>query len=738
MKKLNDAQRRAVEYCDGPLLILAGAGSGKTRVLTHKTMYLIRNCGINPGEILAVTFTNKAANEMKERIRKLLGISTWGLWISTFHSACIRILRAHADSIGYSKSFTVYDDSDQKAFVKKCMVDLEINLEQLKPKSVQQMINRGKNNLLSPEAMLERAYTQYDKSAAKVYGYYQSAMVQNNTMDFGDILSNAVALLESNPDILKKYQQMFRYILVDEYQDTNIAQYSLLKMLAKEHKKICVVGDDDQSIYRFRGANILNILNFERDYKNVEVIKLEENYRSTKNILKAAHGVISLNTSRKAKELFTQKEEGDKIKCFNAQSDVHEAKYVIAEILKFCDAGIPFKDIAIFFRTNAQSRVFEEEFFKAGVPYILIGGLKFYARAEIKDIIAYLKIISGVNDIISIKRIINRPRRGIGKMTFEKVEKYMTANGCDFFSAVPDLIDTGAVKKNICRKLADFTALITGLKEYASTNNIGDLIKHLYKETGYQEMLADDPLGENKDRINNVDEFIAGAYQFVEESPETDLSTFLDFISLVSDIDKYDESSDRVTLITLHSAKGLEFPVVFMTGMEEGVFPHIRSFDSKEDIAEERRLCYVGITRAKQHLIITHASSRHTYNMPSLQKPSRFLKDIPSHLLERINGGGLSKRGSFSGDLFPGRRTFHDFHEDPHGEKYQQDIIENHFYDEDSSNEYIIGAKYAHPVFGIGILKSVEGSPGNEKLTIYFPRAGRKKILATFAKLRRC
>jgi DNA helicase-2/ATP-dependent DNA helicase PcrA len=738
LKELNDAQREAVLRCDVPLLILAGAGSGKTKVLCHKMMYLIKKLKIHPHDILAVTFTNKAASEMKERVYNLLKIPTWNLWVNTFHSACMKIMRAHAELIGYSKNFIIYDDSDQRKLLKKCLQELEMDPENFTPKKVQRTINRAKNNLRGFEEMQGQALSVYERKTAEVYRLYQETMIKNDAMDFGDIILNVVRLLKKYPEILKLYQEKFKYILVDEYQDTNMAQYTLLNMLAKEHNNICVVGDDDQSIYKFRGANIQNILNFEKDYKNAAVIKLEENYRSTKNILKAAHNVISQNRSRKGKELFTKNLEGEKIKCYNARDETAEAKYIIDEIKRFNDTSLSFKDIAIFFRTNAQSRVFEDEFFKEGIPYVIVRGTSFYSRAEIKDMLAYLKVVSGANDIVSIKRIINRPRRGIGNVTLEKVENYMNQSGADFFTALNYINDINMLSKNVKNKLELFSLLIRRLKEDAKTSGIGDLLKRIYEASGYKEMLEKDTSEENKDRINNINELIAGARQFEDESDGAGLSTYLDYVSLVNDTDGYDENKNRVALLTLHSAKGLEFPIVFITGMEEGIFPHARSIYDKEELEEERRLCYVGITRAKRHLILTHASSRRTYNTPSFQRPSRFLDDISEDIIigrKKKSAYAVShhRQGNFSGK-FGGTK----FQETPHGQKFQEHVVKTYFNDELKGSSYKVGKMYQHPVFGKGKLKKIEGGTGSEKLTLFFPKAGEKKILAKYVKLEVC
>jgi len=745
LSKLNDAQREAVLYCDGPLLILAGAGSGKTRVLTHKVLYLIKEHNIDPLDILAVTFTNKAASEMKERIRALINVPTWDLWVNTFHAACMRILREHYETLGYTKNFVIYDDSDAKRLIKQCLIDCDIDPDQFKPKAVKNAIGRAKNNLISAEKMQSNAMTIFDKSIASVYVLYQKTMQQNDAMDFGDIIFNAVTLLQNHPEILKSYHEKFKYILVDEYQDTNHAQYTLLKLLAKKRKMICVVGDDDQSIYKFRGANIKNILNFEKDYKGVTTIKLEQNYRSTKCILDAAYSVIKHNRTRKDKKLFTENAHGEKIKCHNTRDEIEEARYVLSEIKWMNEGGKhSFKDVAVFFRTNAQCRVFEEEFFKGGIPYITVGGIEFYSRAEIKDMIAYLKIASGSNDIVSIKRSLLRPRRGIGKVTLDKVEKVMVENSTDLFSAIDIICDSSQLGAGAKKKLKEYVTLVETLRDDAKTLSIGNLVTRIYNASGYKEMLEKDTSDENIDRINNVNEFIAGAFQFEENAPDGDVSMYLDFIALVSSADKLDGDDNKVSLITLHKAKGLEYPIVFMTGMEEGIFPHANSMHEKEELEEERRLCYVGITRAKEKLFMTHASSRRQYNMPSFQRPSRFIDDIPDELIT-----GKSKKSVFAtASVRQGQRSFtnkdrdkfnkRSFHEDPHGQKFQKKVVNTFFKESPSGSAYKVGKSYLHPVFGKGKVTRVEGSTGNEKLTLFFPKAGEKKIMAKYVQLVPC
>lgn len=635
LDKLNERQKEAVLATEGPVLVLAGAGSGKTTVLVNRIAYMISEKHIRPWNILAITFTNKAAREMKDRIERLLGDTAKDMWIGTFHSVCVRILRSCIDLLGYSRDFVIYDTADTKTVMKECLRELDIDEKSFPVRNVLSIISNAKNDLMDA-ATFENVYkSDYRMSIiAKIYYRYQTKLRKNNAVDFDDIILNTVKILSENPDVLSKYQDKFQYILVDEYQDTNNSQYLLINLLAQANRNLCVVGDDDQSIYKFRGANIGNILNFEDDYSDVQKITLDQNYRSTQNILDAANSVISNNKGRMGKSLWTSNGDGNKVFVYTGTNEYDEARYIARQIKKHFDEQGSFSDCAILYRTNAQSRVIEEMLMRESVPYKVLSGLRFYDRKEIKDIIAYLRVVYNPNDDVSLARIINEPKRKIGNATLEKARNIARKKETSLYDVISHADDYPEFKTAI-KKLLSFSEIIQSLIKLKDTVTIEDLTGRILNDTGYMPALVMEDTTESKTRIENLGEFISVITEF-EKNEETGntLGEFLENISLVSDIDGYDENEDSAVLMTIHSAKGLEFPIVFLSGLEEGLFPGMRSMESDDDIEEERRLCYVAITRAKEQLYITKTISRTIHGKTMPTTASRFFKEIPVEYLE--------------------------------------------------------------------------------------------------------
>lgn len=635
LDKLNERQKEAVSATEGPVLVLAGAGSGKTTVLVNRIAYMISEKHIRPWNILAITFTNKAAREMKDRIERLLGDTAKDMWIGTFHSVCVRILRSCIDLLGYSRDFVIYDTADTKTVMKECLRELDIDEKSFPVRNVLSIISNAKNDLMDA-ATFENVYkSDYRMSIiAKIYYRYQTKLRKNNAVDFDDIILNTVKILSENPDVLSKYQDKFQYILVDEYQDTNNSQYLLINLLAQANRNLCVVGDDDQSIYKFRGANIGNILNFEDDYSDVQKITLDQNYRSTQNILDAANSVISNNKGRMGKSLWTSNGDGNKVFVYTGTNEYDEARYIARQIKKHFDEQGSFSDCAILYRTNAQSRVIEEMLMRESVPYKVLSGLRFYDRKEIKDIIAYLRVVYNPNDDVSLARIINEPKRKIGNATLEKARNIAREKETSLYDVISHADDYPEFKTAI-KKLLSFSEIIKSLIKLKDTVTIEDLTGRILNDTGYMPALVMEDTTESKTRIENLGEFISVITEF-EKNEETGntLGEFLENISLVSDIDGYDENEDSAVLMTIHSAKGLEFPIVFLSGLEEGLFPGMRSMESDDDIEEERRLCYVAITRAKEQLYITKTISRTIHGKTMPTTASRFFKEIPVEYLE--------------------------------------------------------------------------------------------------------
>ncbi len=637
---LNERQKEAVAHINGPLLIIAGAGSGKTRVLTYRIAHLISECGIKPYEILAVTFTNKAAAEMKERVIDIVGKVGNQIWISTFHSCCVQILRGEAEKIGYRKDFLIFDTADQNLVVRDCLKELNLDPQRFEPRALSGAISKAKNQLITSSTYSDGATDFWEKQVARVYQLYQTKLEENNALDFDDLIMKTVLLLRNDHQVLAKYQKRFRFIMIDEYQDTNHAQYELVNLLAKGHENICVVGDDDQSIYAFRGADIRNILEFEQDYPNARVIRLEENYRSTQTILNAANKLIENNLERKGKTLYTQGTLGDKLYFFQARDEREEAQFVantIGHISKEMNWG--FQNFTILYRTHAQSRIIEEEFLRQQIPYLIVSGLRFYERKEIKDLLAYLRLLVNPLDNYSFKRIINVPKRGIGAVTVNRVEEFATSHNLSLLQALNRLDEIPHISAGYKRNLLEFRRLIEGLQGFTSgNNNVTGVVEKVLEASGYKESLGGSNRIEEDRRLENLNEFLTVTKQFDLEEKEGDLGAFIEKIALTADVDGFDSQADAVSMMTLHAAKGLEFPVVFMVGMEDGIFPSSRSIWEPGQIEEERRLAYVGLTRAKQQVFLTCARRRMLFGVTSENPVSMFVNEIPDEYKEIGNG----------------------------------------------------------------------------------------------------
>ena len=634
---LNDKQKEAVFCTEGPLLILAGAGSGKTRVLTHRIAYLIDRCGVNPWHILAITFTNKAAGEMRERVDKLVGFGSESIWVSTFHSACVRILHRHIDLLGYDTNFTIYDTDDQKTVMKDVCKKLQIDTKQIKERTILNVISNAKNELISAEKFAkETSWDFTQKKFAAAYTEYQQALKKNNALDFDDLIMLTVELFRTRPEVLENYQNRFSYIMVDEYQDTNTAQFELVRLLAEGSRNLCVVGDDDQSIYKFRGANIRNILDFEKVYSEAKVVRLEQNYRSTQSILDAANAVIRNNQGRKSKTLWTSKGEGKRVRFQQFETAYEEAEFITDDIArKYRKKEGNFSDFAILYRTNAQARMLEERMVMEGIPYHVVGGVNFYARREIKDLLAYLKTIDNGLDDVAAKRIINVPKRGIGGSTVQKVQDYAEEKGISFYDALREAQDIPGIGRGLS-KLSSFVTMIQAFRGKMEFYSLKELMEDILEQTGYLEELRASDEEDADDRIDNVEELVSKLVFYEESAEEPSLSEFLEEVALVADIDKVDGDDNRVLLMTLHSAKGLEFPYVYLAGLEDGLFPSYMSIISEdmEDIEEERRLAYVGITRAMEELVLTCAKRRMVCGETQYNAVSRFVREIPAELID--------------------------------------------------------------------------------------------------------
>ena len=734
---LNAEQKEAVLHTEGPLLILAGAGSGKTRVLTHRIAYLIEEKGVNPWNILAITFTNKAAGEMRERVDKIVGFGSESIWVSTFHSMCVRILRRYIDRLGYDTNFTIYDTDDQKTLMKDVCKMLQIDTKVYKERMFLGEISSAKDELITPEEYELNAAGDYVKGKiAQVYKEYEKQLRANNALDFDGLLLKTVQLFQTQADVLDYYQERFRYIMVDEYQDTNTVQFQLIRILAEKYKNLCVVGDDDQSIYKFRGANIHNILNFEKVFDNCKVIKLEQNYRSTSNILNAANAVIRHNTGRKEKTLWTDNEEGEKIGFRQFDTAFDEAEYIVDDIRKGCaNKGFTYSDNAVLYRTNAQSRMFEEKFVTANIPYKIIGGVNFYARREIKDLLSYLKTIDNGKDDLAVRRIINVPKRSIGLTTVNRVQENALERGISFYDALcsADLID------NIGRSLSkidSFVALIEHFKERSEKISLSQLMEEIIEMTGYIDALEAENEIEAQTRIENIEELKNKivAYEESCEDEKPTLSGFLEEVALVADVDTLDENSDYVVLMTLHSAKGLEFPNVYLAGMEDGLFPSYMTItaDDPMEIEEERRLCYVGITRAKKHLTMTSARRRMVHGETQYNKLSRFLKEIPLDLLDT---GSIVEKNTVE---MPKQTAYAQAKQTFRTKAFTTAKSIKQFGTVSGEGPgYDVGDRVKHMKFGEGSVTAMTAGGRDYEVTVQFDEVGVKKMFATFAKLQK-
>jgi DNA helicase-2/ATP-dependent DNA helicase PcrA len=706
---LNPVQREAVTHPGGPLLVVAGAGSGKTRVLTHRVAYLIRERNVSPFEVLAITFTNKAAAEMRERVSGLVGERLGAaMWVMTFHAACARILRREARLLGYAPSFTIYDDADAERLVAFCLKDLELDPRRFPPRTVRHLIGRAKDRLVDPEAFAASAGRgAFDRAVAEAYALYQQRLRQANAMDFDDLIMNAVRLFRERPDVLEAYRDRFRHVLIDEFQDTNAAQYALARLLAERDRNITVVGDLDQSIYRFRGADFTNVLRFEEDFPDARVVTLEQNYRSTQTILAAANAVIENNQMRKPKTLWTEMAGGELLTRYHAENEHEEAVWVAREVERLREEeGRRYGDVAIFYRTNAQSRVLEEVFVRMGLPYRVVGALRFYDRKEVKDALAYLRVLVNPADEVSLKRIVNTPRRGIGEQTVAALARDAAARGLSLGEALERAEENPDLSPRARAAVADLAGILRGLRAMVERGAPpAEVLEATLERTGYAAELEAERTIEALGRIENLKELVGVAREFSEEHPEGGVREFLEQVALVSDADEVALEDGAVTMMTLHIAKGLEFPVVFMVGMEEGVFPHLRSMTDPEELEEERRLCYVGITRAKERLYLTHAWSRSLWGGSSYNPPSRFLREIPAELVRVVEAAGeVDERAVGSG----GRAL-----------------------------SLAVGDEVFHERWGRGTVVEVSGRGASAEASIHFPSEGTKRLLVAYAPLQR-
>ena len=751
LEGLNDEQYQAVINCDGPSLVIAGAGSGKTKVLTHKIAYLIQEENVKPWNILAITFTNKAANEMKERVENLVGEIAKDMWIGTFHAICVRILRRYIERIGYESSFVIFDTSDQKAMIKNCLKDLNIDDKMFTDRVVQFEISNAKNEMLEPAEYLARANGDFRKEKiASIYELYQKRLKENNAIDFDDIINFAIKILTENPDVLEYYSEKFRYILVDEYQDTNKAQFMLISLLAARYGNITVVGDNDQGIYSFRGADISNILNFEKDFPGTKIIKLEQNYRCTGSILNAANAVIKNNETKYEKKLWTKNEKGNLPIIHQAEDEYDEARYIVEQINHLRrEEYYKYSDFAILYRMNTQSRAIEEILVREDIPYKIIGGLKFYERKEIKDIIAYLRLIHNTNDNLSLTRIINEPKRGIGKTSLDNIQKIAEQTETSMYEIIKNAEQYGL--NRVYANSREFIQVIEELKQLESKIEISELIKETLNKTGYTKALELENTQEAENRIENLEEFLTVAIEFEEQEADANLGDFLEGITLSSDIDNLEEEQDSVTLMTLHSAKGLEFPVVFLVGMEEGIFPGYKSIGEPKELEEERRLCYVGITRAKNNLILTCAKRRTIFGSTSCNAMSRFVEEIPNEYLEGAEEIQNTSNNKFKDTNYTWeygskvttskidtskiqsntKKTTYNFRT---AESFLNNINKKETPNIDLS-AYKSGKRVYHKKFGEGTINYVETEGDDLKVDITFSKAGHKRLMAKFAGL---
>ena len=736
---LNDMQQKAVYHTEGPLLILAGAGSGKTRVLTHRIAYLIGEKGVNPWNILAITFTNKAAQEMRERVDQIVGNDGGSVWVSTFHSTCVRILRRYIDRLGYDNNFTIYDTDDQKTLMKDVCRRLDVDTKQYKERALLAAISHAKDELLTPDDMERNAGGDFrEKRIAEIYREYQASLRRNNALDFDDLIVKTVELFRKCGEVLEYWQDRFRYIMVDEYQDTNTAQFKFVSLLASRYENLCVVGDDDQSIYKFRGANIGNILGFERVFPGAKVIRLEQNYRSTQNILNAANEVIANNAERKPKRLWTENPEGDKIHFRQFMNGFEEAEYVVGDIAKGHREGrFQYRDCAVLYRTNAQSRLFEEKCLLANIPYKIVGGVNFYARKEIKDLLSYMKTVDNTADDLAVKRILNVPKRGIGATTITRVQDYADSMQMSFYEALQNAGEIPSIGR-AASKIEGFVSFIQSLKSKAQAYTVEEILEEIIDLTGYVDELKAEDTEESRARIENIDELISKTVSYQDlrsaEGGEASLSGFLEEIALIADIDTVDPGQDYVLLMTLHSAKGLEFPNVYLAGMEDGIFPGSMSVFSADpsDMEEERRLCYVGITRAMKELTLTSARQRMIRGETQYNRVSRFVREIPRELVEL--GETIQDKKPKIPETSSAKSGYAQMRMAFQANAFQP---QNFKVTKADSLDYGVGDTVRHVKFGVGIVKNIVEGGRDYEVTVDFDRAGTKKMFAGFAKLKK-
>ena len=736
---LNDMQQKAVYHTEGPLLILAGAGSGKTRVLTHRIAYLIGEKRVNPWNILAITFTNKAAQEMRERVDQIVGNDGGSVWVSTFHSTCVRILRRYIDRLGYDNNFTIYDTDDQKTLMKDVCRRLDVDTKQYKERALLAAISHAKDELLTPDDMERNAGGDFrEKRIAEIYREYQASLRRNNALDFDDLIVKTVELFRKCGEVLEYWQDRFRYIMVDEYQDTNTAQFKFVSLLASKYENLCVVGDDDQSIYKFRGANIGNILGFERVFPGAKVIRLEQNYRSTQNILNAANEVIANNAERKPKRLWTENPEGDKIHFRQFMNGFEEAEYVVGDIAKGRREGrFQYRDCAVLYRTNAQSRLFEEKCLLANIPYKIVGGVNFYARKEIKDLLSYMKTVDNAADDLAVKRILNVPKRGIGATTITRVQDYADSMQMSFYEALQNAREIPSIGR-AASKIEGFVSFIQSLKSKAQAYTVEEILEEIIDLTGYVDELKAEDTEESRARIENIDELISKTVSYQDlrsaEGGEVSLSGFLEEIALIADIDTVDPGQDYVLLMTLHSAKGLEFPNVYLAGMEDGIFPGSMSVFSADpsDMEEERRLCYVGITRAMKELTLTSARQRMIRGETQYNRVSRFVREIPRELVEL--GETIQDKKPKIPETSSAKSGYAQMRMAFQANAFQP---QNFKVTKADSLDYGVGDTVRHVKFGVGIVKNIVEGGRDYEVTVDFDRAGTKKMFAGFAKLKK-
>ena len=729
---LNTQQQEAVFHTEGPVLILAGAGSGKTRVLTHRIAYLIEEKGVNPWNIMAITFTNKAAGEMRERVDKIVGFGSESIWVSTFHSSCVRMLRRFIDRLGFDTNFTIYDTDDQKTLMKDICKRLDIDTKIYKERSIMAAISSAKDELIGPEEYELKVMGDFSKrKIALAYKEYQKELKKNNALDFDDLIMKTVELFQACPDVLEYFQERFKYIMVDEYQDTNTAQFKFVSLLAGKYRNLCVVGDDDQSIYKFRGANIGNILGFENVFPDAKVVRLEQNYRSTQNILNAANQVIQNNMERKRKTLWTENEEGEKLHFRQFMNAYEEAEYIVGDISKKVrEKDAQYRDIAILYRTNAQSRLFEEKFLMANIPYKLVGGVNFYARKEIKDLLAYLKTVDNARDDLAVRRIINVPKRGIGATTLTRVQDYAVSMGMSFYEALKEANAISTLGR-AATKVEPFVTFIQTLRSKAEYLSPSELLKDIIESTGYVKELEAEGTEEAEARIENIDELITKVVSYEEENEEPTLSGFLEEVALVADIDSVDGDDNQVLLMTLHSAKGLEFPFVYLAGMEDGMFPSYMTITSDDptEIEEERRLCYVGITRAMKDLTLTCAQQRMIRGETQYNKVSRFIKEIPRELVEL--GREFQEKKPMDNPMPTSFRQMKQAFKQPAFVPKQFEVKKA------DGLDYAVGDTVKHIKFGTGVVTAIVEGGRDYEVTVNFDKVGIKKMFASFAKLKK-